>query len=87
MPELINPLFAAGQFLVSEAERLANAHAFDELFSGSTLQVEQRCAGTAVLDNAGNWHVVRCSGHVQGERTSRRIQTVRGWLFRSWVLS
>ena len=36
MPELINPLFAAGQFLV-----------------------EQRWAGTAVLDNAGNWHVVR----------------------------
>ena len=81
MPELINPLFAAGQFLVGETERLWNANAFDELFAGSVQQMEQRWAGTAVLDNAGSWHVVRCSGHVQGEGASRRVKLFEGGSF------
>ena len=77
MPELIQPAFCGWpQFLVGETERLWNANAFDELFAGSVQQMEQRWAGTAVLDNAGSWHVVRCSGHVQGEGASRR----RRWL-------
>ena len=80
MTELQNPLVAAGEFLVREAEGSEQAQALDQLFAGSLSEMEQRWAGTAVLDNVGAWHVVRVSGHVRDEGV-RRVMLHSGGAF------
>ena len=81
MPPRPNPLLTAGEFLVAETERSESFNALEHLFEGSLEAVEQRWAATAVLDNAGAWHIVRSSEHVQGETGSRRVKLYSGGSF------
>ena len=78
MAPLQNPLLSAGEFLVSETERLENVHPFDELFNGPKEQVEKRWAGSAVLDSAGGWHIVCMSSHIVESGGTRRIRLYSG---------
>ena len=66
MPAVINPLVAAGEFLVEETASDARAPAFDQLFAGSMTEVKNRWAASAVQDSAGEWHLVLSADHVQG---------------------
>ena len=81
MPPRPNPLLTAGEFLVAETERSESFNALEHLFDGSLEVVKQRWAATAVLDNAGAWHIVRSSEHVQGEAGSRRVKLYSGGSF------
>ena len=81
MAPLQNPLLSAGEFLVSETERLENVHPFDELFNGPKEQVEKRWAGSAVLDSAGGWHIVCMSSHIVESGGTRRIRLYSGGVF------
>ena len=78
MPEIFNPLLSAGEFLVSETSKRDGVTGLERLFVGTLDEAKQRWAASAVLDNAGAWHVVRLSDHVQGDGAARRIRLFSG---------
>ena len=79
--QLLNPLVAAGGFLAEETEKAASGLAFDRLFEGSTREMADRWAGTAVLDSAGKWHVVQTVDPVQDVAPKRRVKLFSGGSF------
>ena len=67
--------------MAEETERAASGLAFDRLFEGSTREMADRWAGTAVLDRAGKWHVVQAVDPVQDVAPKRRVKLFSGGSF------